>query len=72
MNSYLNGRVNGFDTIPNTFNLEKNNISNTESPQNITSRNLNCTAVSDMFFSIENINLLQLGIRNTILNQSNV
>jgi len=71
MNSYLNGRVNGFDTIPNTFNLEKNNISNTESPQNITSRNLNCTAVSDMFFSIENINLLQLGIRNTILNQSN-
>lgn len=71
MNNYLNGRVNAFDTIPNTFKLATNYMNSTESPHNITSRNLNCTGVSDIFFSVDNINLLQMGLRNTILNQTN-
>lgn len=68
---YLNGRVNALDNVPNFLSIDRNIPANTESPQNITSRNLNCTAVSDMFFSVDNINLLQIGIRNKILNDTN-
>jgi hypothetical protein len=71
MNSYLNGRVNAYDGIQNNLNFKKNYQINTESPQNVTSRNLNCTRVSELFFSTDNIDLLQLGIRNKILNKSN-
>ena len=68
--NYMNGRVNAFDNVPNNYALEKNQQLVTESPHNITSRNLNCTAVSDMFFSTDNINILQIGIRNKVLNET--
>jgi hypothetical protein len=67
---YLNGRVNALGNTPNTYNLQKEQRIVSESPQNITSRNLNCTAVSSMFFSAENVDILQLGIRNSILNET--
>lgn len=67
----LNGLVNAFDNVPNLLSIERNIPKNTENPQNITSRNTNCTAVSAMFFSVDNIELLQMGIRNKILNDTN-
>jgi hypothetical protein len=67
---YLNGRVNAYGNTPNTYNIEKQYQAVSESPQNITSRNLNCTAVSSMFFSADNMDILQLGIRNRILNET--
>jgi len=67
----LNGLVNAFDNVPNLLSIERNVTKNTENPQNITSRNTNCTAVSAMFFSVDNIELLQMGIRNKILNDTN-
>lgn len=66
---YLNGRVNAIDKVP-FYNLEKQSINSTENPKNVISRNHNCSAVSDMFFSTENIDILQLGIRNKILNDT--
>lgn len=47
----------------------KNNI--TENPTNVTSRNQSCTKLSDLYFSNDNMNILQFGIRNKILNESN-
>jgi hypothetical protein len=67
---YLNGRVNAYGDTPNSYNLQKQQPNVTESPQNITSRNLNCTAVSSMFFSAENMDILQMGMRNQILNET--
>jgi hypothetical protein len=65
-----NGRVDAISGH-NNFNFvnQKNKI--TENPTNITSRNQSCTRLSDLYFSNDNINILQYGIRNKILNESN-
>lgn len=65
-----NGRVDA-SFGNNNFNFinQRNNIS--ENPTNITSRNKSCTKLSDLYFSMDNINILQYGIRNRILNESN-
>jgi Family of unknown function (DUF5761) len=66
---FLNGRVNAITNV-NNYNL-KNIIENTtENNTNIISRNINCTDVSSMFFSDKNVDLLQFGIRNKILNMT--
>jgi len=66
----INGRVNAYDNNLN-YDLKKAINKATEHQTNIISRNLNCTQVSKIFFSQENINLLQMGIRNKILNNTN-
>ena len=66
----INGRVNAMDT-DNNYKIKKAVDKATEHQSNIISRNLNCTGVSKVFFSMENINLLQTGIRNKILNDTN-
>lgn len=66
---YLNGRVNALDKVDN-YKLKIDNINITENPRNITSRNLQRSGVSELFFSTENMELLQIGIRNKILNES--
>jgi hypothetical protein len=68
MNS-LNGRVNAVSQVTD-YRFEKAVDKATEHQINIISRNLNCTEVSKMYFSIDNINLLQRGIRNKILNDT--
>lgn len=66
----INGRVNAMDTN-NNYKIKQAIDKATEHQSNIISRNLNCTGVSKVFFSMENINLLQTGIRNKILNDTN-
>jgi len=66
----INGRVNAIDRN-NDYKIKKAVDKATEHQTNIISRNLNCTGVSKIFFSMENINLLQKGIRNKILNDTN-
>jgi hypothetical protein len=66
----INGRVNAMDT-DNNYKIKIAVDKATEHQSNIISRNLNCTGVSKVFFSMENINLLQTGIRNKILNDTN-
>ena len=68
--SFLNGRVNALMPV-NDYNLTAPVENITESNTNMISRNLNSTDVSSIFFSDTNVNLLQLGIRNKILNLSN-
>lgn len=65
----LNGRVDAV-TINN---LKFNNAFNkaSEHQANIISRSLDSTEVSKLFFSLKNIDLLQQGIRNKILNVTN-
>jgi hypothetical protein len=65
---YLNGRVNALGNVADSYELQKQHIPVTENPHNMVSRNYNCSAVSDMFFSTNNINIIQMGIRNRILN----
>jgi hypothetical protein len=66
----INGRVDA--TIGhNNFNFINKRNTVTENPTNITSRNQSCTKLSDLYFSNDNINILQYGIRNRILNESN-
>lgn len=65
----INGRVNAYDNNLN-YDLKKAVNKATEHQTNIISRNLNCTGVSKIFFSEDNINLLQRGIRNKILNDT--
>mgnify|MGYP001365704630 CR=1 FL=1 len=69
VSNIINGRVNAIDTV-NNYKLKKAINKATEHQTNIISRNLNCTSVSNIFFSINNINILQLGIRNKILNDT--
>ena len=66
-----NGRIDAINNNGNTYNIKKSIENATEYQTNIISRNINCTGVSKVFFSIENINLLQRGIRNKILNETN-
>jgi hypothetical protein len=67
---FLNGRVNAISEVINySLKAPPNNL--TENNTNLISRNMNCTDVSAVFFSDDNVNLLQLGIRNKILNVSN-
>lgn len=68
---YLNGRVNAMPNFENTYKIAKPAQQVTETPQNIMSRNYECSKVSDVYFSTDNIDLLQYGIRNRILNESN-
>lgn len=65
----LNGRIDAV-TINN---LKFDNAINkaSEHQANIISRNLDSTEVSKLFFSLKNIDLLQQGIRNKILNVTN-
>jgi hypothetical protein len=68
--NYLNGRVNAVMPVDN-YNFATNVEKQSENNTNIISRNMNCTGVSAIFFSDYNVELLQLGIRNKILNLSN-
>lgn len=70
VSNMINGRVNAVDTVDN-YKLKQSINKATEHQTNIISRNLNCTSVSSVFFSMDNINLLQMGIRNKILNDTN-
>jgi len=65
-----NGRVDA-NNYNNNYNIKEAVNKATEHHINIISRNINCTEVSKIFFSIQNINLLQIGIRNKILNETN-
>lgn len=67
--NFLNGRVNAFTPVDN-YNIKVASQSLTENNTNLVSRNLNCTDVSSVFFSNNNIDLLQFGIRNRILNDT--
>ena len=68
--NYLNGRVNAVMPVDN-YNFATNVEKQSENNTNLISRNMNCTGVSAIFFSDANVELLQLGIRNKILNLSN-
>jgi hypothetical protein len=68
--NFLNGRVDAISNN-NNLNIEKANIKASEHQGNIISRNLDSTDVSKIFFSVDNINILQRGIRNKILNMTN-
>ena len=68
--NFLNGRVDAISD-DNNFNIKKANIKASEHQGNIISRNLDSTEVSKIFFSINNIDILQRGIRNKILNMTN-
>jgi len=66
----INGRVDAtFGN--NNFNFINSNTKVTENPTNITSRKQSCTKLSDLYFSPDNINILQYGLRNSILNETN-
>ena len=67
--NFLNGRVNALMPV-NNYNFTATAEIPTESTANIISRNMNCTDVSTIFFSDNNVNLLQMGIYNKILNIS--
>ena len=67
--NFLNGRVNALTPV-NNYNFIATAEIPTESTANIISRNMNCTDVSSIFFSDNNVNLLQTGIYNKILNIS--
>jgi hypothetical protein len=67
--NFLNGRVNALMPV-NNYNYTATAEIPTESTANIISRNMNCTDVSTIFFSDNNVNLLQTGIYNKILNIS--
>ena len=67
--NFLNGRVNALMPV-NNYNYTATAEIPTESTANIISRNMNCTDVSAIFFSANNVNLLQTGIYNKILNIS--
>ena len=67
---YLNGRVNAMPNFNNNYQIQKQTQKVTETPQNVMSRNYEGSKVSDIFFSTQNIDLLQQGIRNRILNES--
>ena len=66
---FLNGRVDAVSKVED-YKLNLAIDKATEHQINIISRNLNCTEVSKIYFSIDNINLLQIGIRNKILNDT--
>jgi hypothetical protein len=65
----LNGRVDAVTINNLKFNNAVNKAS--EHQSNIISRSMDCTEVSKLFFSLKNIDLLQQGIRNKILNVTN-
>ena len=67
--NFLNGRVNAFTPVDN-YNVRPASESLTENNTNLISRNINCTDVSSIFFSDNNVNILQFGIRNKILNDT--
>ena len=67
--NFLNGRVNALMPV-NNYNFTATAEIPTENTANIISRNMNCTDVSTIFFSDNNVNLLQTGIYNKILNIS--
>jgi hypothetical protein len=67
---FLNGRVNAISEVL-TYNLKATPENKTENNTNLVSRNLNCTDLSAIFLSDKNVELLQLGIRNKVLNLSN-
>ena len=52
----INGRVNATD---NSYKIQQSIDKATEHQTNIISRNLNCTGVSKVYFSMENIDILQ-------------
>jgi hypothetical protein len=67
---FLNGRVNAVTEVFN-YNFKATADNTTENNINLVSRNMGCTDVSVLFFSDTNVELLQYGIRNKILNLSN-
>jgi len=67
---FLNGRVNAISEVAG-YKFKATPENTTENNTNLISRNMNCTDVSAIFFSDTNVDLLQVGIRNKILNLSN-
>lgn len=67
---FLNGRVNAVSAVA-SYNFKTSQDNKTENNTNLISRNMNCTDLSAIFLSDDNVNLLQIGIRNKILNLSN-
>lgn len=67
--NHLNGRIDAVSINNLKFDNAVNKAS--EHQANIISRNLDSTEVSKLFFSLKNIDLLQQGIRNKILNVTN-
>jgi len=67
---FLNGRVNAVSAVA-SYNFKTAPENTTENNTNLISRNMNCTDLSAIFLSDNNVNLLQIGIRNKILNLSN-
>lgn len=68
--AYFNGRVDAM-TNDNNLDIKKAISIASEHQSNIISRNLDCTQISKIFLSISNIDILQKGIRNKILNVTN-
>ena len=68
--SILNGRVNAMGG-DNNLNILNPDIKNTENANNITSRNYDGNCVSTLYFSQENIDMLQYGIKNKVYTVSN-
>jgi hypothetical protein len=66
----LNGIVNATDNIDNKLNYKTYISQNNENVNNITSRNYSENCVSNLFFSQFNIDILQEGLRNMILNKT--
>lgn len=69
--SLLNGWVNATDTVDNNLNYKTHEIKKSEQANNITSRNYSENCVSSLFFSQINIDMLQEGLKNMILDNSN-
>ena len=67
--NFLNGRVNAITPVDN-YNIMNIFETLTENNTNLISRNTDCTDVSSMFFSDNNVDILQFGIRNKILNDT--
>lgn len=68
---YLNGRVNAMQGFPNAYQFANTVQKTTEAINSVISRNYECSRVSDVFFSTHNMDILQLGIHNMVLNESN-
>ena len=69
--SVLNGRVNAIDNTKNSLYITKNVIANSEDGTNIISRTYQQSCVSGLFFSIENIDIIQKGLKNKVYSISN-
>lgn len=68
--SVINGWVNATDNVPNNLAFKKPLEKINENSGNITSRNYSENCVSNLFFSEKNIEALQIGLKNKVLEKS--